>query len=61
MDIPVLLGTFVAALLGGSIIVSGAIKAFQDHGIITDVRLVIGFCASNGPILLTFGRLAMRV
>ncbi len=50
VDIPMLLGVFVAALLAGSVIVSGGIKILQDHGIVTDVRLVVGFYQILGQI-----------
>eukprot|EP01043_Picozoa_sp_COSAG02_P027509 COSAG02_NODE_1628_length_11586_cov_3.954644_1_plen_316_part_10 len=50
IDIPMMLGVFVAALLGGSILVSGALKVLQDHGIVTDARLIVGFYQILGQV-----------
>ena len=43
IDIPLVLGLFMLLLIGGGIIISGVIKQLDDHGMITDMRLVIGF------------------
>jgi hypothetical protein len=43
VNVLMILGLFIVLLLGGAIVVSGAIKVLQDHGIVTDARLIIGF------------------
>jgi hypothetical protein len=43
INVPMVLGLFFGSLVFGIVIVSGLIKTLTDHGVITDLRLMIGF------------------
>ena len=43
VDIPMMLGLIFAAVLAGSIVISGVYSMLVDHGIVTDLRLLLGF------------------
>eukprot|EP01045_Picozoa_sp_COSAG04_P012707 COSAG04_NODE_866_length_9767_cov_2.846400_1_plen_2137_part_00 len=38
-----LMGLIIVLLVGGSLVVSGAVKVMTDYGIVTDIRLIVGF------------------
>eukprot|EP01052_Picozoa_sp_SAG31_P012401 SAG31_NODE_724_length_12555_cov_11.624277_7_plen_246_part_00 len=50
IDIPLVLGMFFVLLIVGGVFISGAIKHLQDLGMITDVRLIIGFYQMLGQM-----------
>ena len=43
INVPMVLGLFFGSLVFGIVIVSGLVKTLTDHGVITDLRLMIGF------------------
>ncbi len=43
VDVPVLIGLLFCAIIGGAILVSGVYHVLVDNGIVTDIRLLVGF------------------
>ena len=43
INVPLVIGLFFGLLIIGGVFISGAITHLEDHGMITDIRLLIGF------------------
>lgn len=43
VDIPMLIGFIFAVISAGTIVVTGLYSMLVDHGVITDLRLLLGF------------------
>ena len=50
INVPLVIGLLFGLLIVGGILISGAIKHLEDHGMITDIRLIIGFCQLLGQM-----------
>jgi len=50
VDIPMLIGLLFGLMFGGAIIISGVYNVLVDHGIITDIRLLVGFFQMLGQM-----------
>lgn len=44
VNIPLLLGLVFGILVMSAVVISGMAAALQDHGVITDLRILVGFC-----------------
>ena len=43
INVPLVMGLFLAALAVGGAVISGALGVLQDFGVITDLRILVGF------------------
>lgn len=53
VNVPLLLGLIFGILVIGAVVISGLAAALQDHGVITDLRILVGFCKSHAINLVS--------